>query len=241
MRQLLRPVPPPTAETPLVPVQLSPERLQSIGVKFGVVERKSLQDEIRTTGTVAIDERTRFLCADAHFRPHREGFCGRDLSIRAARASRYSPFTARNLLPPSANTCLLSRMRKTFRKALFRALPTGVASLLDSSRERLKQWNIPAQEIARLESTGQVGESPGNRLSCFRLHHRTQCASQLNGAAGNPALHHRRPLYSLGPRSDFPERLGAHKSRAHQRRSPWIPIRAAHFEERWISFIPMWT
>ena len=32
--------PPPSAETPLSPIQLSPERLQSIGVKFGIVERK---------------------------------------------------------------------------------------------------------------------------------------------------------------------------------------------------------
>src|SRR5260370_142089 len=44
-------------EAPLAPVQLSPERLQSIGVKFGKVERKPIQDEIRVTGTVAIDER----------------------------------------------------------------------------------------------------------------------------------------------------------------------------------------
>src|SRR5690348_5273463 len=49
-------VPPPSAETPLSPIQLSPERLQSIGVKFGVVERKDLKDTIRTTGTVVIDE-----------------------------------------------------------------------------------------------------------------------------------------------------------------------------------------
>src|SRR5512137_2964541 len=34
-------------ETPLAPVQLSAERLQSIGVKFGRVERKPVQDEIR--------------------------------------------------------------------------------------------------------------------------------------------------------------------------------------------------
>ncbi len=47
---------PPPTETPLAPVQLSPERLQSIGVKFGEVERKPVQDEIRTTGNVAIDE-----------------------------------------------------------------------------------------------------------------------------------------------------------------------------------------
>src|SRR5579864_3218152 len=47
---------PPPKETPLAPVQLSAERLQSIGVKFGVVERKPVHDEIRATGTVAIDE-----------------------------------------------------------------------------------------------------------------------------------------------------------------------------------------
>src|SRR5258708_21300166 len=47
---------PPTMETPLAPVQLSAERLQSIGVKFGTVERKPARDEIRVTGNVAIDE-----------------------------------------------------------------------------------------------------------------------------------------------------------------------------------------
>jgi Cu(I)/Ag(I) efflux system membrane fusion protein len=48
--------PPASAETPLVPVQISPQRLQSIGVKIGKVERKLVEDEIRTTGNVAVDE-----------------------------------------------------------------------------------------------------------------------------------------------------------------------------------------
>src|SRR5215831_2125900 len=43
-------------ETPLVPVQLTPQRLQSIGVKTGIVEAKSVQDEIRTVGNVEVDE-----------------------------------------------------------------------------------------------------------------------------------------------------------------------------------------
>src|SRR3989441_5771866 len=46
----------PPAETPLVPVQLTPQRLQSIGVKTGVVEMKSVHDEIRTMGSVEPDE-----------------------------------------------------------------------------------------------------------------------------------------------------------------------------------------
>src|SRR5208337_3622098 len=47
---------PAMAETPLVPVQISPQRLQRIGVKTGVVERKSIEAEIRATGNVAVDE-----------------------------------------------------------------------------------------------------------------------------------------------------------------------------------------
>src|SRR6267142_2535665 len=43
-------------EVPLVPVQLSPERMQSIGVRMGRVERKMVGDEIRATGNVAVDE-----------------------------------------------------------------------------------------------------------------------------------------------------------------------------------------
>ena len=44
-------------ETPLVPVQLTPERMQSIGVQTGTVEYKQLSDDIRATGTVDINER----------------------------------------------------------------------------------------------------------------------------------------------------------------------------------------
>ena len=44
-------------ETPLVPVQITPERMQSIGVKTGTVEYKQLRDDIRATGTVDINER----------------------------------------------------------------------------------------------------------------------------------------------------------------------------------------
>src|SRR5579863_9156699 len=43
-------------ETPLSPVQLSPERLQSIGVRTGTVELKDVQDDVRVTGDVEVDE-----------------------------------------------------------------------------------------------------------------------------------------------------------------------------------------
>jgi len=48
--------PAPSTEPSLVPVQISPERLQSIGVKTSRVESKLVEDEIRVTGNVAVDE-----------------------------------------------------------------------------------------------------------------------------------------------------------------------------------------
>src|SRR6201984_1269640 len=43
-------------EAALVPLQLSPDRLQSIGVRTGRVESRTIEDEIHVTGNVAIDE-----------------------------------------------------------------------------------------------------------------------------------------------------------------------------------------
>src|SRR6266700_6950500 len=43
-------------DVPLAPIQLTPERMQSIGVRTGAVEYQQIKDEIRATGTVAIDE-----------------------------------------------------------------------------------------------------------------------------------------------------------------------------------------
>src|SRR5690348_7884061 len=44
------------AEPKLVPVTLTPERMQSIGVKTGTVAYREVHDEIRTTGNVEVDE-----------------------------------------------------------------------------------------------------------------------------------------------------------------------------------------
>src|SRR5580700_3721178 len=43
-------------EALLAPLQISPQRWQTIGVETGKVERKLVQDEIQTTGNVAVDE-----------------------------------------------------------------------------------------------------------------------------------------------------------------------------------------
>src|SRR4029077_20600267 len=44
-------------ETPLAPIQLSPQRMQSIGIVLGKVESKSVNAELRFYGNVQVNER----------------------------------------------------------------------------------------------------------------------------------------------------------------------------------------
>src|SRR5260370_41521306 len=49
--------PPEGSAPPLTPVELSPERMQSIGVRTGRIEYKTINSDIRATGTVDVNER----------------------------------------------------------------------------------------------------------------------------------------------------------------------------------------
>ena len=149
---------PTPAEIPLAPVQLSVERLQSIGVKFGEVQRKPVRDEIRVTGNVAMDEtrlsyvQTRFsgyilkVFADATYKYVQKG---------QPLFTIYSPELAtaeREYLVARQNAQGLSQ-------STVPGVAAGMASLVEASADRLKQWNLPQREIERLQSSGQVQES----------------------------------------------------------------------------------
>jgi Cu(I)/Ag(I) efflux system membrane fusion protein/cobalt-zinc-cadmium efflux system membrane fusion protein len=60
--------PSPSSETEptLAPIQLTPQRMQSIGVKLGSAQFKQVESELRVTGTVEADER-RIACVQTRF------------------------------------------------------------------------------------------------------------------------------------------------------------------------------
>src|SRR5215472_14640075 len=144
-------------ETPLAPVQLSPERLQSIGVKFAEVQRKPVKDEIRVTGTIAIDER-RLSYVQIRFSGYIQKVFA-DATYQYVRKGQplftiYSPELAaaeREYLVAKQNAQSLSR-------STVPGVANGSASLLEASTDRLKQWNVVQREITRLESSGQASQ-----------------------------------------------------------------------------------
>ncbi|MBB5064015.1 efflux RND transporter periplasmic adaptor subunit [Granulicella mallensis] len=142
-------------EAPLVPVQLSTEQLQSIGVRTGTVEYKQLNDDIRATGTVDIDERLlsyvqvrfpgyiRRVFADATYQYVRKG---------EPLFTIYSP----DLVATQQEYLLARQNQKAMSASSVEGVASGAASLSSAAEQRLQQWDIPQSEIAKLKETGKA-------------------------------------------------------------------------------------
>ena len=145
----------PPSEPGRVPVTLSPERMQSIGVKTGTVAYKDVHDAIRTTGNVEVDEtrlaevQVRFsgwiqkVYADATFKQVQKG---------QPLLTIYSP----ELVTTENEYLVAKQNRDNLARSTVPGVSSGASSLLSSALERLKQWQIPEREIEELEQTGKV-------------------------------------------------------------------------------------
>src|SRR5579864_694494 len=143
------------AETPLAPFQLSPQRMQSIGVKIGNVESKTLQDEIRSYGTVQPNER--------HFAYVQTRFAGwiRQVYVDAAGDvvrkgeplfTIYSP----DLVASEREYLLAKKNSVALRQSSVDGVADGAASLVAAAKARLQQFDISDSEIAKLDGTGEA-------------------------------------------------------------------------------------
>jgi RND family efflux transporter MFP subunit len=129
--------------------------LQSIGVKTGAVERKPVADEIRTTGNVAIDE-TRLAYVQVRY----SGFVEKvfvDATYQYVRKGQplltiYSP----DLVATEREYLVAKQNQAEVANSTVPGVASSAASVMDATRERLKQWGVPEKEIARLEATNQT-------------------------------------------------------------------------------------
>lgn len=148
------PMPEQKVETPLTPVQLTPERMQSIGVKIGTVEYKQLSGDIRATGTVDIDERLlsyvqvrfsgyiRKVFVNATYQYVRKG--DRLFTI-------YSP----DLVATQQEYLLARQNQKALSASTVDGVATGAATLASAAEQRLQQWDVPQSELQKLKDTGK--------------------------------------------------------------------------------------
>ncbi len=142
------------SEAPLAPLQLTPERMQSIGVETGTVEWKQISDHIHATGTVDINERlvsyvqvrfsgyVRKVFADATYQFVNKG---------DPLFTIYSP----ELIASQNEYLLALQSEHRLSRSTVDGVASGAAALTEAAAARLRQWDIPQTEIAAVKEAGK--------------------------------------------------------------------------------------
>ena len=143
------------AETPLAPIQLSPQRMQSIGVKIGNVESRIINDEIRLYGNVQPNER-RFAYVQTRFagwiRQVYADATGDFIRRGQPLFTIYSP----DLVATEREYLLAKKNAGALQQSTVSGVSDGAASLIAAARARLQQFDMPDSEIAKLDESGEA-------------------------------------------------------------------------------------
>jgi len=147
-----------SSEPSLAPVQLSPQRMQEIGVTTALAEIRTISNELSLPGNVDVDERrlsyvqTRFpgwiqkVFADATYQYVRKG---------QPLFTVYSP----DLVSSEQEYLLARKNQAAFSHQMEGHSMPGVATqesgwLLQAAQQRLEQFGVAPEEIANLERSG---------------------------------------------------------------------------------------
>jgi multidrug efflux pump subunit AcrA (membrane-fusion protein) len=144
-----------TVKMPAGTVKIAPDKQQMIGVRTTTVERQSLVRSVRTTGQLTSDE-TKL----AHVHVKINGFIDKvyvDYVGQLVKKGQplftvYSP----DLVATQEEYLIAKRGAKDLGTSQFPEVSQGSQSLLRSTRERLKLWDISDEQIKKLDETGEV-------------------------------------------------------------------------------------
>jgi RND family efflux transporter MFP subunit len=139
---------------PLAPVQLTPERMQSIGMKTGEVEYKQVSDDIRATGNVDIDERL-VSYVQVRFPGYiRKVFANATYQyVRAGQPlfTIYSP----DLVATQQELLLARQNQQVLGTSTVDGVGSGADALAAAAEQRLLQWEVPQSELNKLKVSGK--------------------------------------------------------------------------------------
>ncbi len=144
-----------SANPPLAPLQLSPQRLQSIGVTTGTVERKTVHDDMRFVGNVAVDEQKQAY-VQTRFSGWIEQVFANSNYQYVKKGEPLFTIYSQDLVTTEREYLLAKQNEQLLAHSTVPGVASGAKSLVSAAIERLRQWDLPEREIARLKHTGKV-------------------------------------------------------------------------------------
>ena len=139
-------------------VRVSPNIVQSIGVRTARVERRDLSRRVRAVGRVDYDERL----VD-HVHTKIQGWVERlYVEYEGEMVKRGQPLLeiySPELVSTQEEFLLAARYRDMTSESPFPDVSEGGSALFDATRRRLELWDIPERDVDRLLATGEVRKS----------------------------------------------------------------------------------
>ena len=136
-------------------VRLSAAQISEFGVTFGYVERRMIEEEVRTVGIVNFDE-TRI----AGVTPKVDGYVERlyvDFTGQPVRRGQplleiYSP----ELVMAQDELLLAARLEANLEHSIVPGVPAGASNLVAAARRRLRLWDISEAQIDAILESGRA-------------------------------------------------------------------------------------
>ena len=136
-------------------VHLTPSQLTTFGVTFGTVEQRMMSTDVRTVGTVMMNE-----ARIATVTPKINGYVerlyvnttGQAVRRGAPLAEVYSP----DLLAAEEELLLARRLDRTIGQSAVPGVPSSSGELLAAARRRLRLWDVSDAQIDDVLRTGRA-------------------------------------------------------------------------------------
>jgi membrane fusion protein, copper/silver efflux system len=135
-------------------VILTPMQIQQLGVTFGTVALRPLSNEVRTVGTVVVNE-TRLAKVTPKFSGYAEklyvNFVGQPVRRGQALAAIFSP----DLVAAEQELLVSARLSRTIGASSVPGVPGNNTDLLSAAKERLRLWDVSEAQINEVLATGR--------------------------------------------------------------------------------------
>ncbi|MEJ2535706.1 MAG: efflux RND transporter periplasmic adaptor subunit [Calditrichia bacterium] len=144
-----------TGSGPAGTVTIDPATVQNMGVLYTTVKRMNFNRDVRAVGMVKYNEEKLYTVntkISGWIEKLYVDYTGQEVKKGQPLLEIYSP----DLVTTQEEYLLALNNKKAVSQSSFASIRDGAESLLNSTRQRLNYWDIPASEIERLESTGKV-------------------------------------------------------------------------------------
>jgi Cu(I)/Ag(I) efflux system membrane fusion protein len=139
-------------------VQITPEQQQLIGVKIGSVDVRPLEKVIRTVGRIDYDEKrlaTVSLKVGGWVEDLSVDFTGKYVTKGEPLLAIYSP----ELVSTQEEYLAAREAKKSMAQSSFPEVVASGDSLVEAAKRRLQLWDVPDEEIRKLEERGHASRT----------------------------------------------------------------------------------